>query len=273
VSGFQNRYYGETLKGDLGEHYSPVVEVDMHGRDVFGNRYYPSYDNRVYFDRLFELREAGLLVSPEGQEIVHRCPRILSSVSEMLELSQDSLKQGEERQTSDGATFSLLGSKGQSDVYLYKPPGVRDLVVKKRLLARNDLDRADQPYLHEMLQVQGISRYLSEFPVSRRTKISFADYLFATSDVLCQPFYKGRAPSEAALINAGIRELELQINAYLDYEEASHNPLFRGVYSDLSIYKTSYLRTDNFIKTEAGDIICIDPFVLFTKEQFERGSS
>lgn len=235
-------------------------QPDGSGKDRFGNRIHYSPDF-AYLDRNNNVVRAGLLLSPDGQELVRGMPGCLTqlnhAINQLSEVKQPKVE------FKYGILSDAFKSGDQSKIYIWEThKGVR-YVIKVPLANSVDILpalRVDQPYIDEMLQTQEIQTALKPLLDAKNVKLS--TFLFASSSVSCTKFEEGEHPDDwnddqherfSSVIN-GVR-------SYISKRRHSDDSLFYNVIVDAGDGEKLSHPSDNVIIDASGSIVWIDPFV------------
>lgn len=232
-------------------------------RDEFGNRLF-LHPKLAYRDRSGATMRMGLLVTPQGQELLRARRRILPQLETALEhLHRPENYPGEIfslpaigkptiplNQRGD-RTITYLTEGGQSIVYLLEAKGDKYVIELKNPRASRNGNYEDptQPYVNEMLQVQSLQRDMGY--VLSANGIETATYLFASPVVACQIYEEGRYPTdrEHDLIIKNISDAVLR---YVKKKRDAGKPLWENVIADM--------RLKNFLKKPDGTFVWFDCF-------------
>lgn len=223
-----------------------------------------------------KLRQAALLISPEGEKLIKDHPGTLSGVDDFLvRQTQVPFERGFGRfvvnkpnlfTDSRGKQYEVffLGGGSQSRVFRLKTDGM-DLVVKRHadLDSLQERESPIQAYSSEMIQTQNIRKDLRN--ILERLNMDFGEFLFASGQVACMWFIEGKKPEENEENAKRILELNEAVEEYVANQLSKKVDVWRYVRSDLAVDQKDPERPPsprwvNFIQAPNGKLVCIDPF-------------
>src|SRR3989344_4704347 len=167
------------------------LEENTHFDSTFGN---PDRFGNI-FDNSGDLYQAGLLISPSGQQLLQSHQGLFLGLSTALN-QVDGTNQQDEIEISSDAHVSYLSAGDQSQVYTVTI-GSERLIVKIPSPNNPNYRSAKQPYVNEMRQVQELTEQLIPHCSGN---LRFPTYHFASENVLCTSFEEGSESTVADLI-------------------------------------------------------------------------
>ncbi len=242
----------------------PYFRPDETGHDAHGNSFLTSW-RYAYLERAGpssealsqllpeQVTRAGLLVSPEGQNIIRANPGMLRQLDEAL---------GRIRLSTEASQFSSqpVGKNGSlryydrgslTDVYLLQIPG-NDIAL--RIICYPDTDQpfgiGKQPYIKEMLQMQELQATLGG--CLSELKVRFPQWYFASGLVGAREFIHGRSGHEVPETLERLYDIAEITKDYVKKQKQQGNELWLGVETDH--------RKRNCVIEDDGTLVLIDLF-------------
>jgi hypothetical protein len=256
-SGIQAKSVRSFAKDTLGTgqgaefpYFAPVAG----GRDRFGNRLFKSPD-LVYTNREGQLVQAAFLVSPKGEQLIKRHPRILRAINEaLIKLNQPTTFRIP-YEMGQGRKLEWRTQGGQSVIYRMDLEEDSYIIKRERQKERKAEYNPSQPYIHEMLQCQAMEADLKqEFD---RLGIHLATFLFASGQIACTQYEGKDWPRPEDFGNRGVAFGHV-ISQYIQQQQEKGNTLWHNIKPD--IQGILGIKHVNFIKQTDDSIVMIDPF-------------
>ncbi|MDP2671204.1 MAG: hypothetical protein Q8P13_01955 [bacterium] len=264
------RYAQEELKPTDApvKHFTPV---EGSSRDRFGNRVFES-PKLGYLDRENDEVRAALLVSEEGERFIKSNPGILKDIEEgllKLEYARDEGSNPVYFDSTDlpkGNHLSRYSQGNQSNVYLLEVKGEKYILKTHRVSAPHYQD-ARQPYINEMLQTQEMAADLKED--FEKLNMRMPDFLFASGQVSLVRFEEGNIPEDSLLDTERFKQFAAIANRYLSTKE--DQDLWKKIWADdLDEVLVHETKKSNFVETEDGSLVWIDPFFYEENDPLEK---
>ena len=265
MANMSEQFGGSELYRDPSAEVRHFEKESEQNRDRFGNRLFLS-ENLAYLDRHENPTKAGILISGEGEDFLKKHSGILKKLDSCL--ADVDAKDFYSVAIGDEIELKRYDHGGQSNVYLLSC-GEEKCIIKTHRPEREtdsfDDDertgvRIDQPYLNEMLQTQSFAKDLVD--ELRKLHVQMPVFLFASGQVSCTKFYLDSYQRIEENERQNLRELWDIAQSYIFEQQHQGNHLWEGVELD---NPSNYRIADrNFIKTEDGTLVWIDPFVLDT---------
>jgi hypothetical protein len=231
-------------------YFAPVAG----GRDRFGNRLFTSPD-LVYPNREGQLVQAALLVSPEGDQLIKRHPRILREINAALITLNHPTTFRIPYEMGQGRTIEWRTQGGQSLIYRMDLEEDSYILKRARPKERQAEYNPSQPYINEMLQCQAMAADLKqEFD---RLGIHLATFLFASGHIACTK-YEGKdwpRPEDFGTRGGAFSNV---IRNYIQQQQEKGNTLWHNIKPDIT--GILGIKHVNFIQKTDDSIVMIDPF-------------
>lgn len=239
----------------------------------------------AFKDRTGAYVKAILLVSPAGQQFIKSNSGILSDIEQgLVKLKAEEIgvklatpKDEKKRYIELGVEIGQnrridrLTEGNQSVVYELFVEGQRFLLKAPKVILSDDpslpFNDVSQPYVYEMLQIQGIEADLG----SELAKLGFRmpKILFASSQLLCREFEDGTEPDRADFFGKRGMLFDTLIS-YINRQLQLGNSIWENIMLDLeSLYDPCIIRTDNFLKTADGTLVWVDPFFYHPRKKHQ----
>lgn len=246
----------------------PYFVVDpATGKDRFGNKLWKSPD-KTFVDHTGEKRQASLLISPEGSELLKRHSGLLKKIDSGLAQfepvhPQDSFQpSGEIIDLGDGWKLQEWKAGDYSIVYILSN-NQEQYVVKAPITTETvDFNKKRQPqlpYHDEMLMTQALSTDLAE--QLEEAGVRFPAQYFASAHVLVSEFIEGnpisRAVKESLLYSPdGRRTIGQDISEYVNRAGMKENTPWNAASLDF----VHPARNQDMIVEADGTVVLTDPF-------------
>ena len=213
--------------------------------------------DKKYVDRQSAEQNSKIIVSNEGERFLKQHPGLLRAIKLWHEF-------GNSDELLKFANIKELNHGAQSQVLKLECLSGESIILKRRWSPIDNEEPGrdlNQPYLNEMLQANIAAKELKDILVD--LKIYFSDFFFATNELSCSRYVEGKQPEDTEENRERIDELQEVMNQFLikkmqDPQQAS---LWKNVQYDLSsMGMPKEYKFDNFIETDDGTWIWIDPF-------------
>ena len=235
-----------------------IPKTDGSGKDRFGNRIHYSPDF-AYTDRRDTVVRAGILLSPEGQELIRDLPGCLRQLDNALhQITEDTFSKIE---FTHGSLTNMAAPGFQSKVYLWETSTGGKYILKvphpKPELIWG-IYRVDQPYINEMLITQELAKILQE--QSRLSGVTLSTFLFASPTVSCTKFEEGEHPVNWLHLGKKMKPFSDALRHQVASLKDSGNRLYRDIEADID-NEPDLPSVRNVILKPDGSMVWIDPVI------------
>lgn len=210
-----------------------------------------------YLDKQGSVQQAGFLISSAGERLIKSQPGLLDSIDSGLKTLL-----GEESPYKESLKDVRLGKRlymrrlpharrgKQSELFLLSIRGVKR-IIKTRAdqpdLPNVGMPNRTQPYIYEMIQIERLRQEMAETLLQYNVVLPQID--FATSQVMCREYVKGRHAS----LSDVPEKLKDDLNEFLSRMVTEDPKVWANIKIDL--------HENNLIRRADGKLVWIDQFI------------